>query len=168
MKGFLLRWLINIAAMILVITIVPGIHSEGRAATVMAALVLGLINATLRPIIFALTLPLTILTFGVFTLFLNAFFFYLVSEIVGGFVIDGFWAAFWGALCFSIISFFLNLFVSPQGRFKVYHYEGRAGGQAKTRGPQVPDDNNVIDVDAEVEDLEENEEDEGKEEDEGN
>ena len=155
MKGFLLRWLINIAALILVITIVPGIHSEGRLATIMAALVLGLINATLRPLVFALTLPLTILSLGVFTLFLNGFFFYLVSKIVEGFVIDGFWAAFWGALCFSVVSFFLNLFVSPQGRFKVYRYEGRGGpGPGGTR---AGNDRNIIDVDAKVEDIDEKE-----------
>ena len=154
MKGFLLRWLINIAAMILVISVVPGIHSEGRLATVMAALVLGLINATLRPIVFALTLPLTILSLGIFTLFLNGFFFYLVSKIVEGFVIDNFWAAFWGALCFSVVSFFLNLFISPQGRFKVYHYDGRGLGPRE----HPPRDNNVIDVEAKVEDKDEEKE----------
>ncbi len=151
MKGFLLRWLINIAAMILVISVVPGIHSEGRLVTVMAALVLGLINATLRPIVFALTLPLTVLSLGIFTLFMNGFFFYLVSKIVAGFVIDDFWAAFWGALCFSVVSFFMNLFVSPQGRFKVYHYGGRGPGA----GGHTPRDNNVIDVEAKVEDKDE-------------
>ncbi|OGX27668.1 MAG: hypothetical protein A2879_05870 [Omnitrophica WOR_2 bacterium RIFCSPHIGHO2_01_FULL_49_10] len=149
MRGFLVRWLINIAAMILVINIVPGIHSEGRLATIMAALVLGLINATLRPIVFALTLPLTILSFGIFTLLMNGFFFYLVSKIVEGFVIDDFSAAFWGALCFSVVSFLLNLFIGPQGRFKVYRYDGRNG----------PQDRNVIDVDAEVEDVDEKEKD---------
>ena len=155
MKGFLFKWLINIAAMILVINVVPGIHSEGRLAIVLAALVLGLINATLRPIVFALTLPLTILSLGIFTLFMNGFFFYLVSKIVEGFHIDNFWAAFWGALCFSVVSFFLNLFVSPQGRFKVYRYEGRG-----PRGPgaNTPRDNNVIDVEAKVEDKDEEEE----------
>ena len=156
MKGFLLRWLINIAAMILVISVVPGIHSEGRLATVMAALVLGLINATLRPVIFALTLPLTILSLGIFTLFLNGFFFYLVSKIVEGFVINDFWAAFWGALCFSVVSFFLNLFISPQGRFKVYH-----GGRGSTLPPshcQNHNDSDVIDVEAKVEDKDEEEE----------
>jgi putative membrane protein len=150
-KGFLLRWLINIAAMIAVIKIVPGIHSEGRLATIMAAFVLGLINATLRPVIFALTLPLTIVSFGVFTLFMNGFFFYLVPKIVEGFAIDNFWAAFGGALCFSIVSFLLNLFINPQGRFKVYRYDSRNGSGA--HHPRAPEDRNVIDVDAEVEDI---------------
>ena len=157
MKGFLLRWLINIAAMILVISVVPGIHSEGRLVTVMAALVLGLINATLRPIVFALTLPLTVLSLGIFTLFMNGFFFYLVSKIVAGFVIDDFWAAFWGALCFSVISFFLNLFISPQGRFKVYHRrDGRESTLPSRR--RHPDGGDVIDVEAKVEDQDEEDE----------
>ncbi len=125
MRGFVITWIVNIAAMILVISIVPGIHSESRLATVLAALVLGLINATLRPVVFALTLPLTIFSFGIFTLFMNGFFFYIVSWVVEGFVIADFGAAFWGALCFSIISFMLNLMVSPRGKFKVYHSNGR-------------------------------------------
>lgn len=157
MRGFILTWVINIAAMIAVINIVPGIHSESRLATVMAALVLGLINATLRPVAFALTLPLTILSFGIFTLFMNGFFFYLVSWIVEGFVIADFWAAFWGALCFSVISFLLNLFISPQGRFKVYRYRG---GQGYRQGSRRPDDPNIIDVEAEVEDDDDKEDEE--------
>ncbi|MFA5336031.1 MAG: phage holin family protein [Candidatus Omnitrophota bacterium] len=152
MKGFLLTWVINIAAMILVVNIVPGIHSEGRLTTVLAALVLGLINATLRPLVIALTLPLTILSLGLFTLFMNGFFFYLVSRIVEGFVITGFSSAFWGALCFSVISFMLNLLISPQGKFKVYRFDGQPkGGSIKDR--------NIIDVEAEVDNDDKEEED---------
>lgn len=140
----------NIAAIIVVINMVPGIHSEGRLATVLAALVLGLINATLRPIVFALTLPLTVLSLGVFTLFMNAAFFYLASWLVEGFVVADFWAAFWGALCFSAVSFVLNLLVSPQGRFRVYRFDDRRTPPPSSgRGPDI------IDVDAEVDDNQE-------------
>lgn len=155
MRGFVLTWVVNIAAMILVIGIVPGIHSESRLATVLAALVLGLINATLRPVVFALTLPLTIFSFGIFTLFMNGFFFYIVSWVVEGFVIADFSAAFWGALCFSVISFMLNLIISPQGRFKVYRFGGRSGPGA---GAPAMKDRNIIDVEAEVD----NDDEEGK------
>ena len=155
MRGFVLTWVVNIAAMILVIGIVPGIHSESRLATVLAALVLGLINATLRPVVFALTLPLTIFSFGIFTLFMNGFFFYIVSWVVEGFVIADFGAAFWGALCFSIISFMLNLIISPQGRFRVYRSGGRGGPGA---GAPAMKDRNIIDVEAEVD----NDDEEGK------
>ncbi|HPN66503.1 MAG TPA: phage holin family protein [Candidatus Omnitrophota bacterium] len=155
MRGFVLRWIVNIAAMVLVISIVPGIHSESRLATVLAALVLGLINATLRPVVFALTLPLTIFSFGIFTLFMNGFFFYIVSWVVEGFVIADFSAAFWGALCFSVISFMLNLIISPQGGFKVYHFGGRSG---RGESMNAMKDRNIIDVEAEVD----NDDEEGK------
>jgi len=150
LRGFLLTWVVNIAAIIVVINVVPGIHSEGRLATVLAALVLGLINATLRPLVFALTLPLTVLSLGVFTLFMNAAFFYMASWLVEGFVVADFWAAFWGALCFSAVCFIVNLLVSPQGRFRVYRFDGRKGPPpARGSGPDV------IDVDAEIDDTQE-------------
>ncbi len=150
MRGFFLTWVVNIAAIIVVINMVPGIHSEGRLATVLAALALGLINATLRPIVFALTLPLTVLSLGVFTLFMNAAFFYLASWLVEGFVVADFWAAFWGALCFSIVSFILNLLVSPQGRFRVYRFDDR-----RDPPPSSGSGPDIIDVDAEIDDEQE-------------
>ena len=73
------------------------------------ALVLGIINAFLRPLIILITLPMNILTLGTLTLFINGALFYLVSKIVKGFVITGFWSAFWGYILFSIISFLLSL-----------------------------------------------------------
>ncbi|MDD5270201.1 MAG: phage holin family protein [Candidatus Omnitrophica bacterium] len=155
MRGFVLTWIVNIAAMVLVISVVPGIHSESRLATVLAALVLGLINATLRPVVFAMTLPLTIFSFGIFTLFMNGFFFYIVSWVVEGFVIADFSAAFWGALCFSVISFMLNLIISPQGGFKVYHFGGRSNRESRVNTMR---DRNIIDVEAEVD----NDDEEGK------
>ncbi len=152
MKGFLIRWLVNIIALIAVINIVTGIHSDRLETTVVAALVLGLVNAFLRPLIVLFTLPLMVLSLGVLTLFINGFMLYLVSKIVEGFTIAGFWSAFWGALCFSIVSFLLNIFISPQGKFKVYHYESRGSRQPRRR-----DDHNVIDVEADVEDVEKKE-----------
>jgi putative membrane protein len=146
MRGFFIRWLVNIIALVAVINIVPGIHSERLETTVVAALVLGLINAFLRPLVIVFTLPLTILSLGLFTLFINGFMLYLVSKIVEGFSIAGFWSAFWGALCFSIISFLLNIFISPQGTFKVYRYESRSSRRFN--------DPNVIDTEAEVDDKE--------------
>ena len=150
MKGFLIRWLVNIIALVAVINIVPGIHSDRLETTIVAALVLGLINAFLRPLLILFTLPLMVLSLGIFTLFINGFMLYLVSKIVEGFSIADFWSAFWGALCFSIISFLLNIFISPQGTFKVYRYD-------EARSPRKFDDHNVIDTEAEVEDKEEQE-----------
>ncbi len=152
MKGFLVRWLVNIIALITVINIVPGIHSDRLETTVIAALMLGLINAFLRPLVVLFTLPLMVLSLGIFTLFINGFMLYIVSKVVNGFTIAGFWSAFWGALCFSIVSFLLNIFVSPQGKFKVYRYESPG-----SRQPRRHDDGNVIDVEADVEDVEKKE-----------
>jgi putative membrane protein len=73
------------------------------------ALVLGVINALLRPLIILVTLPINVLTLGVFTLFINGALFLLASKIVKGFLITGFWPAFWGYIIFSIISFLLSL-----------------------------------------------------------
>lgn len=146
MAGFFIRWAINIIALAAVINITPGIHSDSLQTTVVAALILGLVNAFLRPLVIVFTLPLTVLSLGLFTLFINGFMLYLVSKIVGGFGISNFWSAFWGALCFSLISFLLNMFISPQGTFKTYRYGSRS--------PRKFDDRNVIDTEAEAEDRE--------------
>ncbi len=156
MKGFFIRWLVNIIALVAVINVVPGIHSDRLETTIVAALVLGLINAFLRPLVIVFTLPLTILSLGLFTLFINGFMLYLVSKIVAGFSITGFRSAFWGALCFSVISFLLNIFISPQGTFKVYRYgtppfHKRAG---RERFGRRLDERGVIDTEAEVDDKE--------------
>ena len=111
MAYFLVRWLINALAIFIVAQIVKGIEISSTATVLVIALVLGIINAFLRPLILLITLPINILTLGVFTLFINGSLFYLVSKIVKGFVITGFWPAFWGYIIFSIISFLLSLLV---------------------------------------------------------
>jgi putative membrane protein len=156
MRGFFIKWLVNIVALVAVINVVPGIHSDRLEATIVAALILGLINAFLRPLVIIFTLPLTILTLGLFTLFINGFMLYLVSKIVEGFNITGFWSAFWGALCFSVISFLLNIFISPQGTYRYeippFHERARRG-----RSGRRFDGRGVIDTEAEVDDKEEGE-----------
>lgn len=105
---FLLRWLISSLSIFIVAHIVKGIEVNSTALVLVIALVLGIINAFLRPLIILITLPVNILTLGIFTLFINGALFYLVSKIVKGFVITGFWPAFWGYILFSIISFLLS------------------------------------------------------------
>jgi putative membrane protein len=80
---------------------------------VAAALVIGLLNTVIRPVIIMLTLPITILSFGLFTLIINGALFYLASRLVDGFHVATFWSAFWAALFFSIVSFILNLILTP-------------------------------------------------------
>jgi putative membrane protein len=99
-----------------VANIVKGIEVASIPVALVIALVLGIINAFLRPLIILVTLPINILTLGLFTFFINAGLFYLVSEIVKGFLITGFWPAFWGYILFSIISFLLSLLVGVESR----------------------------------------------------
>ncbi|MFA5270801.1 MAG: phage holin family protein [Candidatus Omnitrophota bacterium] len=109
MSRFLVRWGVNSLSILMVAHIVKGIEISDPWIVVVVAFVLGIINAFLRPLIILVTLPINVLTLGLFTLFINGFLFYLVSKIVKGFIITGFWPAFFGALLFSIISFLLSL-----------------------------------------------------------
>ncbi len=117
--GFLVRVLVNALAIWLATEIVPGIEARGPTAVVVAALVLGLVNAIVRPVLLILTLPLTLVTLGLFLFVLNAFCLWLTSALVPGFAVRGFWAAFWGALVVSAISWAVNGFVSDRGRLAV-------------------------------------------------
>ncbi len=100
----LVRWLLNALAVMAAAYLVPGVNVQSIWAALIAALVIGLINALIRPIILLLTLPINILTLGLFTLVINALMFWLASSIVKGFNVQGFWPAFWGALVFWIVS----------------------------------------------------------------
>lgn len=102
------RWLLGAGALMLIAYYVPGIAVTSFYAALVAALVLGLINALIRPFIILLTLPVNILTLGLFTLVINALMFWLASSVVKGFFVAGFWPAFWGALLMCIISWIVN------------------------------------------------------------
>ena len=114
---FLLRLLINAAALWVAIRIVPGVSFDGHWASLMfVALVFGVLNASVRPLLKLFTLPLLILTLGLFTLVTNALMLMLTSWVSNllalGFHVAGFWTAFWGALVVSVVSLLLSLFVS--------------------------------------------------------
>ena len=113
---FLLRLLINASALWVATRIVPGVtHSGSEVSLFAVALVFGLLNALLRPLLALLSCPLLILTLGLFTLVINAFILWLTSALSGplgiGFHVDGFWAAFLGALVVSIVSILLSIFL---------------------------------------------------------
>lgn len=114
MFAFLLKWIINTIALCGVIVMIPGIRAERWETVLVAALILGLLNALIKPLINYFTLSLQILSLGFFTLIINGFIFYLIPQFVIGFYVDNFWSAFWGAILFSIISFLLNLFIVPR------------------------------------------------------
>ncbi|MFA4831205.1 MAG: phage holin family protein [Patescibacteria group bacterium] len=100
----LFRWLINAITIVAIAYYLPGIGVESFYSALIATLVLGLVNALIRPLLIILTLPINILTLGLFTLIINAALFWFVSTIVKGFVVLGFWPAFWGALILSVVS----------------------------------------------------------------
>lgn len=104
MLSLLLRWLLNAVALMLVAYLYPGVQVESLGTAVLAALVLGLVNAVIRPILLLLTLPVTILTLGLFIFVINALLFWFTAEIVGGFHVAGFWAALVGSILYSIIT----------------------------------------------------------------
>ena len=117
--GFLLRVVANALAIFLAAAIVPGIEIRGVLAALGAGLVLGLVNAVVRPILVLLTLPLTLVTLGLFLFVLNGLCLLLTSLLVKGFEVHGFWAAVFGALIVSVASWLLTAFVSDRGRIVV-------------------------------------------------
>lgn len=100
----LARWAVNAAALLLVAYLYPGVGVESFFAALIAALVLGLVNAVIRPILIILTLPATLLTLGLFIFVINALLFWLVAEIVQGFTVTGFGAALLGSILYSVIT----------------------------------------------------------------
>ena len=104
----LLRWLINALAILAIAYFVPGVAVSGIYTALIVALVLGIVNALLRPILILLTLPVNILTLGLFTLIINAFLFWFASAIVKGFSVADFKAAFLGALIMWLVSWITN------------------------------------------------------------
>jgi putative membrane protein len=106
----LLVWLINTVALIAVAYLMPSVNVSSFGAALVAALVLGLVNAVLRPLLVLLTLPVTVLTLGFF-IFVNGLLFWLVGTWIEGFAVAGFWAGVLGAILFSLVSWPLSALV---------------------------------------------------------
>jgi putative membrane protein len=121
MMGLLIRWIVNAGALWLIAYVIKGIEVQGFLAALIASAVLGIINAVLRPIFILLTLPINLLTLGLFTFILNGFMLYLAGTLVRGFAVHGFWAAVFGALILSIISALTTAFLSDDGRVRRIH-----------------------------------------------
>ena len=115
MAQLIVKWIINSTALLVVAHVVSGVTLDNWMTVFAAAVVLGLLNAFLRPVLIFLTLPVTVLTLGLFTLIINAFLFYLAAHLVRGFHVAGFGRAFVAALVFSVVSFLLSLFIGPRG-----------------------------------------------------
>ena len=100
----ILLWILNAVALLSVAYVMPSIHVASFGAALLAALILGLVNAILRPLLLLLTLPVTLLTLGLFIFVVNGLMFWLAGSMLEGFIVSGFWPAVFGALLYSIVS----------------------------------------------------------------
>ncbi len=141
-KSFLQRWLINTLAVLVATYLVKGIQYGSWLDLFVATLILGILNAFLRPLLLLLSLPILVVTLGLFTLVINAGLLLLVSFLMGAanFHVDGFWSAFWGALVISIVSLVLNS-LTGSGESRV-RFERKKTPDKKSDGGGGP----VIDV----------------------
>ena len=104
----LLIWILNALALIAVTNFVPGIHVDGFTAALIAAFFLGLVNTLIRPIFLILTLPVTVITLGLFIFVINGLLFWFTGSILKGFVVDNFWNGVLGAVLYSIFSWAMS------------------------------------------------------------
>ncbi len=124
MRGLLYRWILNALALWLTSAVLSGIQVDGVGSLLIAALVLGILNALLRPLLLIATFPITLVTVGLFVFVINGFMLWVTASVVSGFHVRGFFSAVVGALLLSFFSFVLNLFISDRGRIEYVYVEG--------------------------------------------
>ena len=125
MNGIFIRWLTLTGAIILTAYLFDGIQVENFFSAFLAAAILGILNAFFRPIALLITLPINILTIGLFTFVINAMMLKMASGIIPGFNVYGFWSAVFGSLMISIISWLLNSFINDRGSVTYFKSEHR-------------------------------------------
>jgi putative membrane protein len=143
MRHFVFRWAVTTVAVMVAASIVTGIRYDSAASLIGAALLLGILNAFVRPILLLLMAPLIILTLGIFIFVVNGLLLLLVNDLVHGFHVDNFRSAFWGAILISIVSWILSAFFrGSDGRVhplthhtRMRHVEGRVVGSSKPGEP---------------------------------
>lgn len=118
MRGFAFRLLITALGLWAAALVIPGVHLAGIGTLVVAALLLGIVNAVIRPVILILTLPLTVLTLGLFILVVNGISLALVAWLVPGFYVSGIGSAILGAIVVGLTSWFASTFVGSSGRLE--------------------------------------------------
>lgn len=128
MKGLFLRWLIQTVAILFAAYLLKGIDVSGFVPALVAAAFLGILNAFLRPLLLLLTLPLNVLSLGLFTFVINAFLLLIVSRVVEGFTVQGFWSALFASLFISIVSAVLSLLVREDGKVGVVQMRRNSRG----------------------------------------
>jgi putative membrane protein len=127
MKGLFVRWLMLTLAIMAAAYFLDGIQVEGFFSAFFAAAILGILNALFRPILLLITLPLNILTLGLFTFVINALMLLMASGVIGGFHVQGFWWAVVGSLIISAVSWLLTSLVNDQGHMEVITLRRRHG-----------------------------------------
>jgi putative membrane protein len=126
MRGLLVRWLILTLSIMAAAYLLAGIEVSGFFSAFFAAALLGILNAFLRPVLLLLTLPFNLLTLGLFTFVVNALMLMMVSGVIAGFAVHGFWTAVFGSLIISVVSWFLGSLINDQGRVEyIVLHKGR-------------------------------------------
>ena len=129
MKGIVVRWLILTAAIMFASYVLDGIEVKGFFAALFAAAILGILNAFFRPLLIILTLPINILSLGLFTFIINAMLLKMASGVISGFEVYGFWSAVFGSLLISLVSWALSSFINEQGRMEYIDLKKRDGNR---------------------------------------
>jgi len=110
----IIRWILNAVALMQIPEVLTSITIDSYTAALLSALLLEFVNAIIQPLLILITLPITTLTLGLFTLVINALMFWSVSGLVQGFVVPDFWTAFWGALLYSVLTWMVSLALSDK------------------------------------------------------
>ena len=129
MRGIGFRWLTLTGAILLASYMLDGIHVSGFFSALGAAAILGILNAFFRPIALLLTLPINVLTMGLFTFVINAVMLKMASGVIGGFEVRGFWTAVFGALIISLVSWAVNTLISESGHVDVIDLRHKGGNR---------------------------------------
>lgn len=129
MRGLVVRWIILAGAIMAASHLLEGIETQGLLPALGAAAMLGVLNVFLRPLLIILTLPVNILSFGFFTLIINALLLKMVSGVIPGFEVHGFWPAFWGALIITLINWLLHSLINDRGRVGYLDLKQKGSGR---------------------------------------
>ena len=125
MRGLAVRWVILAGAIMVASYLLDGVEITGFFPALGAAAMLGVLNAFLRPILIILTLPINVLSFGLFTFVINALLLKMVSGVIPGFDVHGFWTAVWGSLIITLVNWLLHSFINDRGRVEFIDLQKR-------------------------------------------
>ena len=129
MNGIFVRWLILTIAIFITSYLLDGIQVSGFFSAFFAAAILGILNAFFRPFLLIITLPINILTLGLFTFVINAILLMMASGVIPGFEVAGFWSAVFGSLFISLISWFITSFINGRGTVQYIDLKNKGGNR---------------------------------------